>query len=160
MTADYRTALVVASLAGFALSGCSASSETRGPVGCSGPQRCESPIQTNSPHGAALSPDVVVLDNYLDAVQRGDCSAAERLVHQPAPGDLCAGGHLGAFRFAAWRNPSGLPTPSCCVAYAVELQVSHELGDATLPRWESRAFTLRPIAGHYWVSGVGTTNRR
>lgn len=151
-------AAVVAGLAMLLLSGCgNTSSQVQGPHGCAGSTSCSaSPTVSVTSLAPAATPDLVVLARYLNAVEHSDCPTAERFVHQPATGDLCAGGHLGTLQFDQWRNPSGLPTPSCCVAYAVSLHLTHEAGDAKLPRWETRAFTLQPYPAGYRIVAVGT----
>lgn len=96
-----------------------------------------------------------MLLRYLNAIEHGDCQTAESFVHEPATGDLCSGHHLGPVHFDEWRNPSGMPTPSCCVGYTVELHLTDEVGDAMLPRWQTGTFALERFPTGYRIVSVG-----
>lgn len=161
MFPDKGWATVTAALALLTLSGCGTSSTTsQGPSTCAGSTSCSgTPTSSaNSPAPRDVSPDLGVLVRYLNAVEHGDCATAERFVNQPATGDFCIGQHLGPMHFDQWRNPLGMPTPSCCVGYTVELHVTQEVGDAKLPRWVTRTFGLRSYPSGYRLVGVGTVN--
>ncbi|BBH18084.1 hypothetical protein Back2_23710 [Nocardioides baekrokdamisoli] len=145
------------------LTGCGGSANaTSGSSECGGDASCaDGPANPAGPDSRAATP-LGALSAYLTAAGNGDCATAERFALRSAfvNGDLCVGTQgIGPLGFDQWRNPLAMPSPSCCVAYAVELHITKDqTADATVPRWAPRAFTLQRTPAGYLITAVGTIN--
>lgn len=155
----HATALIAAMVLLATTAGCSSgATAARHPTSSAYPDDCQASRASNETGSLSGDP---VLPQYLDAAKCGDCASAERFVHHPVTGDFCVdGSRMGPQRFTAWRNAFGMPTPSCCIAYSVQIWVIQNPGDTGLPRWETRTVGLEHFPQGFRIIGVGSMSGR